>query len=321
MKRLISYYRMPGDQEEQIARIVKAAGLDGVENLIYGNAAAAVPFTHVTKGVHLRYWPYWMDFYRGNQEGLRRIFASPEEIRRCYGGLTADAWIDRIRANIRAALAEEPEYLVWHVQESTPEEAWTWTFHYTDEEVLAASAEVYHACADLIPDGVRVLFENIFWPGLFHMEPHKVEYFFRAVDDEAHTGIMFDTGHFMNTNADLQSEEDGARYILSMVRRLGSLSSLIRGVHLSCSLSGAYQRSFSHVYQQGCTMEKLLRHISQIDQHRPFETGAAREILEAIRPSYVVNELFGATFQEAAAKAAAQMKAAGLSGESASRLW
>ena len=215
MKRLISYYRMPGDQEEQIARIVKAAGLDGVENLIYGSAAAAVPFTHVTKGVHLRYWPYWMDFYRGSEEGLRRVFSSPEEIRRCYGGLTADAWIDGIRANIRAALAEKPEYLVWHVQESTPEEAWTWKFHYTDEEVLAASAEVYHACADLIPDGVRVLFENIFWPGLFHMEPEKVEYFFRAVDDEAHTGIMFDTGHFMNTNAELQSEEDGARYILS----------------------------------------------------------------------------------------------------------
>ncbi len=321
MKRLVSYYRMPGDKEEEIGEILRENGLDGVENLIYGDTPAAHPFTHITRGVHLRYWPYWMDFYRNNQEGLRRLFSSPEEVRRCYGGVTPDAWIDQIRANIRAALVEEPEYLVWHVQESTPEEAWTWKFHYTDEEVLTASAEVYHACADLIPDGTRVLFENIFWPGLFHMEPEKVDFFFRAVDDEAHTGIMFDTGHFMNTNPALCSEEEGARYITSMVRRLGSLAFLIQGVHLSCSLSGAYQRSFPREYPAGCTMETLLRHISQIDQHRPFATGAARHILEAIRPSFVVNELFGATFAEAAAKAAGQMQAAGLAGRDASRFW
>lgn len=313
MKRLVSYYRMPGDKEEDIARIVSAAGLDGVENLIYGGAAEAAPFRHVTTGVHLRYWPYWMDFYRGDGERLRRLFPSPAEIRRCYGGLTVSGWIDTIRANIRAALAEEPEYLVWHVQESTPEEAFTWRFHYSDEDVLAASAEVYHACADLIPDGTRVLFENIFWPGLFHMEPEKVDFFFRAVDDEAHTGIMFDTGHYMNTNAALRTEEDGALYVEEMARRLGSLVSLIRGIHLSCSLSGDYQRSFPRSFPEGCTMEDILRHISRIDQHRPFQTGAAGRIIAALHPEYVVNELFGATFAEAAGKAQAQMRAAGVS--------
>ena len=37
MKQLISYYRMPGDREEEILRLIHAEGLDGVENLIYGN--------------------------------------------------------------------------------------------------------------------------------------------------------------------------------------------------------------------------------------------------------------------------------------------
>lgn len=31
MKQLISYYRMPGDREEEISRLIHAEGLDGVE--------------------------------------------------------------------------------------------------------------------------------------------------------------------------------------------------------------------------------------------------------------------------------------------------
>lgn len=31
MKQLISYYRMPGDREEEILRLIHAEGLDGVE--------------------------------------------------------------------------------------------------------------------------------------------------------------------------------------------------------------------------------------------------------------------------------------------------
>lgn len=33
---------------------------------------------------------------------------------------------------------------------------------------------------------------------------------------------MLDTGHLMNTNPDLVTEEDGARYVCSVVNRLGS---------------------------------------------------------------------------------------------------
>lgn len=44
MKQLISYYRMPGDREEEILRLIHAEGLDGVENLIYGSQAGSPPF-------------------------------------------------------------------------------------------------------------------------------------------------------------------------------------------------------------------------------------------------------------------------------------
>ena len=78
MKQLISYYRMSGDREEEIARLVHAESLDGVENLIYGSQAGSPPFSHITVGTHLRYWPYWMDFYQGNKDRLFEIFTNQE---------------------------------------------------------------------------------------------------------------------------------------------------------------------------------------------------------------------------------------------------
>lgn len=299
MKQLISYYRMPGDREEDILRMTRDAGLDGVEMLVYGTKPAARPFTKVTGGAHLKFWPYWMDFYRGDTARLAKSFRTEEEIRACYGGVTVDDWIETQRNNIQAALAEKPAYLVWHVQEATTEEAWTWQFHYSDWDVLEASAEVYHACQDLIPDGVRVLFENIFWPGLYKMEPEKIDWFFTKVNDDSHTGIMFDTGHFMNTVPDLTTEEEGARAIEAMAKQLGSLTECIRGIHLSCSTSGVYRRTFRRVMPQPCTQTDIYTHITSIDQHRPFETDAARRIAEAIQPGVVVHEIFGKTFAQA----------------------
>ena len=85
MKQLISYYRMPGDREEEISRLIHAEGLDGVENLIYGSQAGSPPFLQITVGTHLRYWPYWMDFYEGNKDRLFEIFTNQDNIRQMYG--------------------------------------------------------------------------------------------------------------------------------------------------------------------------------------------------------------------------------------------
>ncbi len=306
MKQLISYYRMPGDREEEISRLIHAEGLDGVENLIYGSQAGSPPFLQITVGTHLRYWPYWMDLYEGNKDRLFDIFANQDNIRQMYGAEDREGWIQVIRANIRAALAEKPRYLVWHVQESTPEEAFSWRFRHTDEEVLAATAELYQSFRDLIPDGVFILFENIFWPGLYRLEPEKVEYFFTRLDDPAHTGLMFDSGHFMITNPDLTSEKEAALYIRESMKQLGEMRALVKGIHLSCSLSGAYIRQFRREMPVPLTNQVMMRHICSLDHHDPFQTRAAREIVEAIEPDYVTHELFGNTFAEAVEKARKQ---------------
>lgn len=54
---------------------------------------------------------------------------------------------------------------------------------------------------------------------------------------------MLDTGHLMNTNINLTSELEASIFIKDIVNNLGSFASLIKGVHLNCSLSGQYQKN------------------------------------------------------------------------------
>lgn len=54
------------------------------------------------------------------------------------------------------------------------------------------------------------------------------------------------------------------------------------------------------------TDQIMMRHICSLDHHDPFQTRAAREIVEVIEPDYVTHELFGNTFAEAVEKARKQ---------------
>lgn len=311
VKQSVSHYMMPHDREEEIENAVRRLHLDGIENLIYGTSPAPRPAGKITVGCHLAYWPDWMDFYLGRKDFYEKDFPTKKSLLDTFGGTTVEDWIEKIRLNIRAALAEKPEYLVWHVAHCSLDEIWTRRFRYTDRDVLKAAAEVYSAVAKEVPHSVTMLFENIFWPGLYTLKPEEVDYFFRLLPGE-NTGIMLDTGHLMNTNPDLVTEEDGARYVLSVVNRLGSLKSLIKGIHLSCSLSGGYQKGLSGRAPALVTPDVISRHITSIDQHRPFTTGAAREIVDSIEPDYLTHELFGTDFTIPEDKVRLQMKAAGL---------
>ena len=130
MKQSVSHYVMPDEKEEATAELVHRLGLDGIENLIYGDEPSSNLFTSLTVGAHLRFWPRWMDFYLGNTKRCKKQFPDEKALTAYYGACDTDGWLEEIRKNIRAALAEKPEYLVWHVADCTLEEAWTRQFYY-----------------------------------------------------------------------------------------------------------------------------------------------------------------------------------------------
>ena len=271
--------------------MVQKLGVDGIEQFIYSLEPVSTKYKDITVGVHLNYWPYWMDFWLKKAKRLKQQFRNIRERNKYFkDAMSCDEWLSVIRRNIGAALTQGPEYLVWHVAEANNEEAFTYEFNYSDREVLTAAADVFNSVCDEIPAHVPVLFENLWWPGLRLTDVRNVKYFFERLQRK-NVGIMLDTGHLMNTNLRLKNEAEGAEYICKIYEKLGECQGLVRGVHLSCSLSGAYQRGLSHQVPEKLDMETIWKHIGNIDQHKPFQTEAARRIVETIQPDYVVHEV------------------------------
>lgn len=50
MKQSVSHYVMPDEKEEVTAELVHRLGLDGIENLIYGDEPSSNLFTSLTVG-------------------------------------------------------------------------------------------------------------------------------------------------------------------------------------------------------------------------------------------------------------------------------
>lgn len=276
---------------QSLGEYVASMKLDGIEQLIYDNNMI-LKYKESTIGVHLEYWSYWIDFWWNNQQRLDYIFESNEEKKHYYKAQNIYEWIEYIKKNITLALNLKPQYLVWHVSEANVQEIFTYNFYYNDRQVLLATSEVFNEVAKIIPDNVLILFENLWWPGLRLNSMENVVYFFEKLKHN-NVGIMLDTGHLMNTNINLTSELEASIFIKDIVNNLGSFASLIKGVHLNCSLSGQYQKNFIEQQFKFCEFDKhrLWEHITKIDKHEIFQTKAPSFLIDYIQPQYVVHEL------------------------------
>lgn len=298
MKQLFNYCPVHWYETEMQAYLNQADGylkdnnMDGVELYVYGTEAYSTDYTKQTVGTHLKFWPYWMDFWRGDREALLRNHGSEQAICDYYlGAKTNDEWIDSMRKNIQTSLLVQPEYLVWHVAHCDFDEIYSFKYKYTDAEVIDATIEIVNSLTNDIPDNVTLLFENLWWPGMTLTDPHMVDRLFCGIN-KTNIGIMLDTGHLMNTNLELVSEKGGVEYICDVVKKLGIYKNYIYGTHLSCSLSGEYRKRRSWEGKVETTPAFTMRHITQIDQHKNFKEAGLRKLIECIEPKYVVHELF-----------------------------
>ena len=55
---------------------------------------------------------------------------------------------------------------------------------------------------------------------------------------------MLDTGHFMNSNYELETPADALVYLHQMLDEHEALLPMIRGIHLNQSLSGHYMKDY-----------------------------------------------------------------------------
>lgn len=82
MKQLINYCPVHGYEQEVNAYAAGMKGylknnkLDGIELYVYQQKPYTSDYREESIGVHLKYWPYWLDFWYGNQmsKTLQRIY-------------------------------------------------------------------------------------------------------------------------------------------------------------------------------------------------------------------------------------------------------
>jgi len=278
---------------EEMLRLMD--GFDGVELMVCGDDARKIVPRERVFGIHMASFPFWLDFWRGNERALIDEFGSLDECERYYGGSTREALLERFRVDLLNADRYHAEYVVFHVSEASIGESFTGDYRRTDENVIDAACELLNALFGGQPaDGPALLLENLWQPGLTFTRPEMTQ---RLLDGVRYPnkGFVLDTGHLFHTNESIQTQSEGLAYINRMLDRHGALCEHIRGMHLHQSVTGAYCRAVrEHPPALADTYEgrsrQMFEHAFKVDLHRPFTCPGVGALIHRIGPEYLTLE-------------------------------
>lgn len=293
----------------------RSLGLDGLELLTAFDGTGGAPPEAAT-GIHL---PYWMDWYHLWQGRPLPDDLGGEEPLYYFGGSRRDDLVANLSRYLAQGATLEPDYAVFHLSNAGADEIATNDVVNGDGEVLQALVELLaQACA---PFGgrppMRLYFENLWWPGLTFLDAGPIEAFAEALpfDDWA---FLLDVGHLLNTTDEPETEEEALAYVLARLDVLPSwVVDRIEAIHLHRSLSGPLRRRAGFFAAaadlRGRTLreraDEARRRLFLVDEHRPFETGAARVLVERVEPLFVVHELNAPTVEAKSAAVSVQRRA------------
>ena len=269
-------------------------GFDGLELLpCERDERAIVPKERVV-GIHMSYFPYWLDFWRGDEAALMREFGTLDACERYYGGSSREALLARFRADLAAADAYGAEYVVFHVSDASIPESFTGRFRRTSAEVADATCELLGELFANAQYRPLLLLENLWQPGLTFTQPAIARRLLDGISYD-NVGFMLDTGHLFHTNEAIETQEQGLQYIHRMLDLHGPLCERIRGVHLHQSVTGEYCRRVREdppvlkpTYEERAG--QMFEYAFRVDLHRPVTCPGVGELIERINPDYLTLE-------------------------------
>ena len=307
-----------GDLRAELA----ALGCDGMEGIWSGEEFPEDLPADLVIGYHLTFYPDWLDFYRDDRRALKRKFGSLDAAARFYGGPGPETLLEQYRADLRRAAGLNPHYVVFHVSDVSIEEGYTYHWLHTNQEVIDAAVEIVNTLLAGRDWPFAFLVENQWWPGFTFTNPEETARLLEGIRCPK-KGILLDTGHLMNANTALRTQEEGAAFILEMLERHGRLADAIQRVHLHQSLSGAYVETHTGALPEGLSTDYLERfeesysHVLRIDQHCPWTALAILPVVERISPRWLTHEISSRSRRaraEAVAKQTKLLQQGGLSG-------
>lgn len=291
-------------------------GFDGVELLSFEpNPDGFIPHERII-GLHMCYYPYWLDFYLGDEPAWMREFGSIADCFSYYGSDSPDVMLARFRQDLVYAHQYGAEYVVFHVSDASIEESFTRNCRHSDAEVIDAACEILNSIFASQDGSIALLVENLWLPGLTLTDPNMTRRLLDGID-YPNKGIMLDTGHLLHTNTSLRSQSEGVAYIHRMLDQHADLVSAIRGIHLNQSLTGAYAESMKNAAPSPDLpyLERTMQsfyHAQNVDKHEPFVCPELPGLLTRIAPEYLTFEFISSDLDDLRAKLATQRAALGL---------
>lgn len=294
---------------EDIMNSLEKNGLNGLEVILAGESDQGKIRADMINGVHLYFHIFWMDWWLGNYDRLDAEFESREQWIEYYGGMDREVYLKSLRADLDYAERMGAKYVVFHVAEVTLRESYLYEYRYTDEEVINASLEVINTLLDEREYSFDFLVENLWWSGLTMKDAALTRKLIDGIHSER-KGILLDTGHYMNTNCELRTPEEGVAYLHEMLDRHeeAGLLPYFKGIHLHMSLSGEYvKRQRREWAEQPMNFDEIpfyelfrlaYEHACRIDLHQPFLGEGVKELVERIDPQYITFEFQPETREE-----------------------
>lgn len=280
---------------KNINNYIKELGLDGIETMIGTYHPTSYLKDANVIGLHLLYFPTWLDLWREDLSALKENFGSLERAKGCFGGTTKDVLIDHYKKEFENAKTLGVKYMVFHVSHVNPRDIFTFNFSYTSREVIEATVELINEVFK--GDGPLLLLENLFWPGLDLSSNEDTRYLLDSINYK-NKGLLLDTSHLICTNKNISSYDEGADYILNKLEDLGDLVNYIYGIHLNSSTPFSYlNNDFSDNLSRWSKANELERyhieidHIKNIDTHSVFRSSKVKKILEKIPYHFLTLEL------------------------------
>lgn len=288
--------------EEDMQLFLEAYGCEGFEYLPLNSPESCRIPGRLVRGLHMRSFNCWLDFWKGNEEKLIREYGSWDVVEQTYGGRKREALVDFFRKDLDLAEKLGAEYVVFHISEVKIEESFTYQFSYSDEEVVDAAAELINLLLDEREYSFYFLMENLWWPGLRFTRSEITGRLLGQVHYPK-KGLMLDTGHLLHTNLEIGSQQEGVTYINRMLDENQEWLGWIKGVHLQQSLTGDFVKEMMGppivwergYYDRWC---QIFSYIFRIDLHRPFVAPGVTGLIERISPEFLTYELISRDRQE-----------------------
>jgi len=291
--------------------------LDGFEVMQCGADEMAWYPPDSVIGVHMRYWPVCIDFFRGDVTALCQAFGTDDVWQRYYGARTRDEFVLKYREGLRAAEDAGAQYAVFHASHTSLSEIFTNVFSADSGEVIDEFIALINDVLDGFTCDMTLLFENLWYPGITLLDESLA---LKMMEEVHHPnkGFMLDIGHMMITNPALSSYVEAAEYIASILRDRPAMLSYIKGIHLNGALTGKYLQAVMQGEGlrdiEGSFWERYANaynHVSRIDAHVPFADASIQTVLELVNPDYLVFELISEDLPELERYIAEQQKFCG----------